>query len=90
MSATLLPSRWPDGPLICSATNLPAFSSKAELNAFCRSPMVEIWECKECGQWHGWTHAHAPAGESSGGAREYRMPKWVREMIDRTKKEAAA
>lgn len=87
--ATLLPARWPGGPEICPAVNLPAFKDVKSCTDFvARSPVIEIWKCKACGHWHAWTRAHAPAGESSGGAREYTMPAGIREMIDRTKEGA--
>jgi hypothetical protein len=64
--------RWPGGPIICNATNLPAFKTKAGMKAFqgsLLSNVVEEWECEHCGCFHYKAKPRGPAGSSSGNER---------------------
>jgi hypothetical protein len=50
--------RWPNAPLICLKTNLPAFDSKQDMNRYFERycPGAEIrrmGKCATCGLWHG-------------------------------------
>lgn len=82
------PPRWPGGPGICPVANLPGFLTVEDLNAFvdglCGSVMVK-WQCGECGTWHHWAKPKAPAGESSGSSRPYRIPGHIIDLIRQTK-----
>jgi hypothetical protein len=74
MSAPLLDARWPGGPKICPAENLPAFQTAAGLDGFLKanSPSCKVvskWQCATCGHWHAYTIAPDPAGGSSGTGR---------------------
>lgn len=80
----LLPARWGNGPLICPIVNLPAFETKAKMDKFHadngpRCFILKVWEpgaiggCA-CGQWHYWSRAPSPSGESSGTVRESVLP----------------
>lgn len=72
--AELDPPRWPGGPPICPAANLPAFADGKELAAFeaASSPGWKVFlkfTCKACGRLHVWAGGHDPAGQSSGNTR---------------------
>lgn len=66
--------RWPGGPRICSASNLPAFDSEAACLVFheANAPGTHTgkpYQCARCGLWHYESTARGPAGESSGQSR---------------------
>lgn len=70
----LLKPRWPGGPKICPAANLPAFETMAGWRAFhakngpsCK--VIREWICDHCGHWHAETTAPDPTGGSSGQGR---------------------
>lgn len=54
------PPRWPGGPEICVATNLPAFETEKVLKGWMElnAPECKIertGKCGECGMWHAET-----------------------------------
>jgi hypothetical protein len=58
-------ARWPGGPQICSATNLPAHDSLEALERFhaangpsCR--VIKFGQCKVCSKWYAKTEAPHP------------------------------
>jgi hypothetical protein len=68
------PPRWPGGPSICPAENLPALESLAALKVFheTNSPsciVLRQWQCPHCQSWHAETMPPDPAGQSSGSGR---------------------
>lgn len=70
---TLEPPRWPGGPPICPAANLPAFPDEAASLRFheTNSPGSRVyrrWQCRQCGRWHYLALPCSPAGDSSGKA----------------------
>lgn len=76
-------ARWPGGPQICPAANLPAFREWQDAQAFLdrtTSTAVLQWRCQQCGCWHFWTKPHAPAGESCGTARAFKIPREIVEQ----------
>lgn len=71
------PPRWPGGPMICAAVNLPAFLTRSELDSFREtncpgSTIIKVWQCNVCDSWHYWASGHDPAGSSSGTTRTSR------------------
>jgi len=62
--------RWPGGPAICKATNLPAFETVKDAKAFVDmfpGYIVESFlECEACGGIHVHGHDRGPSGGSSG------------------------
>lgn len=83
----LLPPRWRSGPVICSATNLPAFETEEAVQAFYDSmpglTLDKIDACDHCGGYHGRGHIRAPSGESSGTGRN---SKGARAAFERLRK----
>ncbi len=74
MKLTFDPPRWPNGPRICPAANLPAFDSDADAAAFRASncpghTVVAQWTCNVCGKIHFWGVGGDPSGASSGTTR---------------------
>lgn len=66
--------RWPGGPKICVASNLPAFESRKAMKAFQFDNLSNVtreWECDDCGCFHYEAKARAPAGSSSGNERPF-------------------
>jgi hypothetical protein len=86
MSAPLMKPRWPNGPKICAAENLPAFETAKDLAAFLAKnapscKVVKKWQCQACGHFHAYTVAPDPAGGSSGTGRSSKnstMEEWKR------------
>lgn len=67
-------ARWPNGPKICIATNLPAFETPEALESFRETnapggQIIARWQCTACGLWHYWGSGHDPAGGSSATTR---------------------
>jgi hypothetical protein len=66
--------RWPGGPHICIAANLPAFETVAAAKAItstCEKDFLkETWTCSVCGMLHADYEEHSPSGSSSGNPRE--------------------
>lgn len=68
------PPRWPGGPLICVAVNLPAFPTKEEALAFHEkngpgNRITRIGQCETCKYWHYLVKPRPPSGDSSGSSR---------------------
>lgn len=67
------PPRWPGGPKICKAENLPAFQTVKEMAAFHDSlPGVKtltVKLCPVCDCYHAYTKPRSPSGDSSGSSR---------------------
>lgn len=78
--------RWPDGPHICHATNLPAFETVEQAKAITRTcdgdALKETWTCSVCGLLHADYRIRPPAGNTSGSGR---VP-WPSQAIARAKK----
>lgn len=77
---TLDHPRWPGGPPLCPAANLPAFATADQAKQwhdapkrgnplYESNPMTKLWQCEECGQWHFTTHPRPPSGSSSGSSK---------------------
>ena len=69
-------ARWPGGPPICSAENLPAFQDAKEADAYHSrwaygTRVVRMWQCKKCGLWHYEALATCP---SQDGHRNLKLP----------------
>ena len=68
MSDYLDPPRWPNGPPICTETNLPAFHDLDALHAyFAQLPSVRVkrtGKCAKCGYYHAETEG--PDDRNSG------------------------
>lgn len=76
-------------PVICDATNLPSFESRAAGNKFNEvnapsTPIHKVWQCKECMGWHFWGSAPYPAGASSGSTRDQDAPPHILKVIKET------
>jgi hypothetical protein len=57
--------RWPGGPQICVAVNLPALPSRAALEKFLKQngpscSVKHIGKCEACGQWHAENQCAGP------------------------------
>lgn len=67
----LSPPRWPGGPPICPAANLPAFEDERERGRHEQpgSKVLLKFRCIACGRLHYWVSGHDPAGHSSGSTR---------------------
>lgn len=70
----LWPPRWPGGPPICSATNLPAFTDYAAAAKFrdANCPGAHFkrqWSCEDCGMVHYEATDRGSAGTTSGTER---------------------
>lgn len=69
------------GPMMCSATDLPAFENQAALSGyFDKLPAVTVdraYVCSFCQGWHAVTHLRPPSGATSGTS--------TREQTGRTK-----
>jgi hypothetical protein len=67
------PPRWPGGPRICVAANLPAFETVAEARDITRTnegdSLKESWTCTVCGMIHATYKARPPSGATSGSGR---------------------
>lgn len=81
--------RWPGAPLICLASNLPAFGTASGAadyrKRYCPSSSVLAeWQCRICQHWHFW--ANEP-GDNNGGYRTGTkdIPKRIQELIRTTK-----
>ena len=67
------PPRWPGGPFICIAANLPSFETAAAARNMNRTlegdSVDETWECKACGMTHAGHKYRPPSGATSGSGR---------------------
>lgn len=65
--------RWPGGPHLCLATNLPAFETVESAKALTRTvdgdSLKSSWTCSVCGMIHAEYTIRSPAGSSSGAGR---------------------
>lgn len=65
------PPRWPGGPRMCPAANLPAFEDERERGRH-ETPGSKVllkFRCRGCGLLHYYAGGHDPAGHSSGSTR---------------------
>lgn len=79
------PPRWPGGPQICPAANLPAFATEREMNGYFDTnapslPEVRRWQCDRCGMWHRQT------GHGAAPRRKYFMRDSTIKQIDAEKR----
>jgi hypothetical protein len=68
------PPRWPGGPPICVAENLPAFKDLKEIADFIERNCPAIrtwskWQCRACNMWHHDGSHPGASGASSGTTR---------------------
>lgn len=75
--AKIEPPRWPGGPPICKAENLPAFETAGALADFHdrNGPGVNVtkkaWQCQHCGGWHHGTGAEVERVKNDTGWRPH-------------------
>lgn len=78
------PPRWPGGPEICEAENLPAFPDLAAAHAFHRArnrsgSVVNMrgdpWLCGHCGRWHYQSDHAGSHGYADGSGRSGLLPR---------------
>jgi hypothetical protein len=69
---------WRNCPPLCDLTNLPAFETWKDADAFNKrdgDPSILLkWQCSYCHGWHYWIKPRSPAGDSSGSGRPYFPP----------------
>ena len=80
--------RWPGGPKICVAVNLPAFGTVKEAKDFNEKnghfPILTSWKCNRCGCYHYWSGApSSPTGDVKTGSQD--LPKRITRLIEQTK-----
>ncbi len=77
---------WRDCPPICDLAQLPSFEDWKDAEAWNKRngslSIAKKWRCHYCGGWHYWVKAPAPAGDSSGGAREQKVPQEILELAN--------
>jgi hypothetical protein len=95
VNPNLTPPRWPNGPQICAASNLPSFptekAAKDSIDHFHLVMLSALWECRCCDGWHAWTvRATDSSGNAySGTVTEAGAPlvcKRIQDLISRTRK----
>ncbi len=73
----------PEWPLICRVANLPAFLTEKAAkacNEHMHMPMVKLWECRHCGQWHYWSSTPTDSnGQFAAGAGD--VPQRILDLI---------
>jgi len=80
--------RWPGGPKICIAVNLPAFGTVKEAKDFNEKnghfPILTSWKCGRCGCYHYWSGApSSPTGQVKAGSQD--IPKRITKLVEQTK-----